>query len=387
MTLYTFNILITIIMNDKKKVMVVFGTRPDAIKMAPLILEMRKNKEFEIIVCSTGQHKEMLQQVLDVFWIIPDINLSIMEDNQTITTITKNILTKLEQYFKINKPDLVLVHWDTSSGFSAALSAFYAQIAVGHVEAGLRTYNKYSPFPEEMNRKLIAAIADIHFCPTQWNYEALLQEGLNETDIYITWNTWIDAMKYTIKDNYIFKEWILNSLDYSIKTIIVTAHRRENVWQPLDNICKAILRIAQKDHDLQVVFPVHLNPKVQDIVYRILWNQDNIYLLNPLDVEDLHNLMSRSYLIATDSGWIQEEWPYLKKPVLVLRSETERPEAVDAGTVKLIGTDENIIYNNIVSLLEDSELYSSYQKATNPYGDWNSSVKIVQIIKNHFWIE
>lgn len=373
-------------MINKKKVMIVFWTRPDAIKMSPLILEIKKTNEFEVIVCSTGQHKEMLQQVLDVFWIVPDIDLEIMEQNQTITTITKNILVKLEQFFKLEKPDLVLVHWDTTSWFSAALSAFYSQIPVAHIEAWLRTYNIYSPFPEEMNRKLIGQIADLHFCPTKWNFDALEKENINMQKAFITWNTWIDAIKYTIKNNYIYKEKQLNNIDYNKKIILITAHRRENIWEPLENICNAIKNIAKKYADIQLVFPVHLNPKVQDIIYSLLWDQENILLLPPLDVQDLHNLMKNSYLIATDSGGIQEEWPYFKKPVLVLRSETERPEAVIAGTVKVIGIEEDNIYTNIVALLENDKLYLSYQYATNPYWDWNSSERIVKIIKKYFWI-
>lgn len=370
----------------KKKVMVIFGTRPDAIKMAPLILELKRHEQLEVLVCSTWQHKQMLDQVLWVFWITPDYDLDIMEANQTIWTITIKILQWLDPILKKELPDLLLVHWDTTTWFASWLTWFYNQIPVWHIEAWLRTYNKWSPFPEEMNRKLLSSICDLHFCPTNNNKSALLHEGVCEKNIFVTWNTGIDAMKYTIHGDYKFKEEKLNSLDFSIKTILVTAHRRENLWEPLENICNALLSVVQNKKDVQIVFPVHLNPKVQDTVRKILWEQVRVCLLNPLDVEDLHNLMSKSYLIATDSWWIQEEWPYLKKPVLVMRTETERPEAVDAWTVKVIGINKEDIYYNIVKLLDDKDYYLSYQKAVNPYGNGDSTILIMNIIKDYLWI-
>lgn len=360
------------------KVMSVFGTRPEAIKMCPLVKELEKNPKIESIVCLTGQHREMLQQVIDIFGIKVKYNLDIMQPRQTLTTITTSVLEKMETVLKDENPDIVLVHGDTTTSFVAALAAFYQQIPVGHVEAGLRTYDKYSPFPEEMNRCLTGRIADLHFSPTENNRKNLAKENVTE-NVYVTGNTVIDAFQTTVKEGYKYKDIDLQQVDFEGKRcILMTAHRRENLGQPLINICNAVKRIVEGYPDIEVVYPVHMNPAVRDTAMEILGNMDRVHLIHPLDVEDMHNLMSKSYLVMTDSGGLQEEAPACGIPVLVLRTETERPEAVEAGTVKVVGVEEEIIYQNAVTLLTNQEEYSKMAKAVNPYGDGHASERIVQ---------
>lgn len=362
------------------KVMSVFGTRPEAIKMCPLVKALEENQEIESIVCLTGQHREMLQQVIDIFGIKVKYNLDIMQPRQTLTTITISVLEKMETVLKDEKPDIVLVHGDTTTSSAAALAAFYQQIPVGHVEAGLRTYDKYSPFPEEMNRSLTGRIADLHFSPTENNRKNLAKENVTN-HVYVTGNTVIDAFQTTVKEGYIYKDADLQKIDFDGKRcILMTAHRRENLGQPLINICNAVKRIVEEYTDIEVVYPVHMNPAVRDTAMDILGDLDRVHLIHPLDVEDMHNLMSKSYLVMTDSGGLQEEAPACGIPVLVLRTETERPEAVEAGTVRVVGIDEEIIYQNAVTLLTNQEEYSRMAKAVNPYGDGHASERIVQAI-------
>lgn len=369
----------------KKKIMVIFGTRPDAIKMIPLAQELKKHDEFETLVCVTAQHRQMLDQVLEIFNCIPDYDLDIMKERQTLVDITSRVVEGLNEVFKDVKPDMVLVHGDTTTGFAAALAAFYNKIPVGHVEAGLRTFDNYSPFPEEMNRKLIGTIASLHFAPTQSNVSNLLREGIDSQSIFKTGNTVIDAMKTTVNKNYEFKDKGINNIDFiNKKVILMTAHRRENIGPILNNICNAVKNIAQKYNNVEVIYPVHLNPEVRNTANNILGEVDNVHLIDPVDVQELHNLMDRSYLVATDSGGIQEEAPALGKPVLVLRRETERPEAIEAGTVKLAGIEEEEIFLNIERLLLDKEEYEKMSKATNPYGDGTASIQIAEIISNYF---
>ena len=340
----------------KIKVMTVFGTRPEAIKMAPLAIELKNNPNIDATVCVTAQHRQMLDQVLEIFNIKPDYDLDIMKERQTLVGITARVLEGLDKVLKEVKPDIVLVHGDTTTSFVGALAAFYNQIKVGHVEAGLRTYDIYSPFPEEMNRCLTGRISEMNFCPTVKNKENLLRENVKEKTIFITGNTVIDAMKTTVKDDFVFTTNLLNDIDYKNKRVItMTAHRRENLGKPLENICNAVLKIAQKYEDVEFVYPVHLNPLVRETVFKILGNQERIHLIEPINVDELHNLMARSYMVMTDSGGIQEEAPSLAKPVLVLRKETERPEAVDAGTVKIAGTDETEIFDLACDLLESKQ--------------------------------
>lgn len=360
----------------------VFGTRPEAIKMCPLALEFKKNKEFDYAICLTGQHKEMLRQVMDIFGIQEDYNLDIMRDRQTLTGMTTAILERLEPILKEYRPDVVLVHGDTTTSFAAALSAYYQHIFVGHVEAGLRTGNKYSPFPEEMNRTLTGRIADFHFAPTEMNRKNLEHENI-KNNIFVTGNTVIDAFKTTIKDEYTFHNTDLNDICFSEnKVILVTAHRRENLGQPLKNICNAIKRIAENFGDTILVYPVHLNPAVREIVFNILSNRERIILTEPLDVLDMHNLVARSYMIMTDSGGLQEEAPSCGKPVLVMRTETERPEAVIAGTVKVVGIEEEKIYLAAKRLLTDKVMYHQMARAINPYGDGHACRKIVTALES-----
>lgn len=364
----------------KIKVISVFGTRPEAIKMCPLVKELEKHEEIESIVCLTGQHKEMLQQVIDIFGTNVKYNLNIMQPRQTLTTITTSVLEKIEPILKEEKPDIVLVHGDTSTSFAAALAAFYQQIPVGHVEAGLRTFDKYSPFPEEMNRSLTGRIADLHFAPTENNRKNLANENITEK-VFITGNTVIDAFQTTVKPGYQYKDEAVRAIDFNGKRcILMTAHRRENLGQPLENICHAVKRIVEEFPDIEVVYPVHLNPAVRDTANTILGGMDRVHLIKPLDVEDMHNLMSRSYLVMTDSGGLQEEAPSCGVPVLVLRTETERPEAVEAGTVKVVGVDDNVIYENAKALLTDTMEYDRMAKAVNPYGDGHASERIVKVI-------
>lgn len=365
-----------------RKIMAVFGTRPEAIKMCPLIKEMRKRKELSVLVCLTGQHKEMLQQVMEVFGIAEDSNLKIMRERQTLSTITADILLNIEEILVREKPDIVLVHGDTTTSFAAALAAFYQKIPVGHVEAGLRTGNKYSPFPEEMNRVLTTRIAAYHFAPTEMNQKNLFLEGITE-NVYVTGNTVIDAFKTTVKEKYLFKCELLNKIDFENKrVIVVTAHRRENLGQPLKNICMTLTNIAKAYQDIEIIYPVHLNPAVREVVFSLLEGFENIKLTVPIDVLDMHNLMSRCYMVMTDSGGIQEEAPALGKPVLVLRTETERPEAVEAGTVKVVGVEEEDIFREASLLLDDKEAYRKMARAVNPYGDGHACERIADILAN-----
>lgn len=374
---------------NKLKVMTVFGTRPEAIKMAPLVKELEKEPDIQSLVCVTAQHRQMLDQVLSAFEIVPDFDLNIMKDRQTLIGITTSALEGLSEVFGREKPDIVLVHGDTTTTFVGSLAAFYNKIAVGHVEAGLRTYDKYSPYPEEMNRKLTGTIADIHFAPTKTNRTNLLKEGINEDDIVITGNTVIDALKTTVSKEYVFEDETLRNIDFSGKRVIaVTAHRRENLGEPLENICYALLDIANRYSDLLVVYPVHLNPAVREVANKILGDNSRVRLIEPLGVLDMHNLMDRSYIVMTDSGGLQEEAPSLGKPVLVLRNETERPEAVQAGTVRLAGTDRETIFRMACELLDSEDEYNKMAKAVNPYGDGRASYRIVKsLLKKYKYID
>ena len=360
------------------KVMSVFGTRPEAIKMCPLVLKLREQKDITSIVCLTGQHREMLRQVMDAFQIQEDYNLNIMRSRQTLSTIISDILMGMDGVLEEFRPDVVLVHGDTSTSFAAALAAFNHHVPVGHVEAGLRTFNKLSPFPEEMNRCLTARIADYHFAPTENNRKNLLREGVSQ-HIYVTGNTVIDAFHTTVRSDYVYHDQQLNELVASGRRIVlITAHRRENWGRPLENICRAILTLAKRYPDMAFVYPVHLNPVVRETVFPILRAQENVLLLEPLDVLDMHNLMSKSYLVMTDSGGLQEEAPAFGLPVLVLRTETERPEAVEAGTVKVVGVEEDVILGEAVRLIDSPEAYGRMAHAVNPYGDGLASDRIVR---------
>ncbi len=361
-------------------VLVVFGTRPEAIKMCPLILELKKHKEIDCKVCLTGQHREMLDQVMQAFEVEADYNLDIMKDRQTLTTITTSVMEGLETVLEQEKPDIVLVHGDTTTSYAAALAAFYQKISVGHVEAGLRTRDIYSPFPEEMNRLLTDRISTYYFVPTKQNQQNLTEEGIIK-NVFITGNTVIDAFHYTVKEDYSFSSEALKEIDFSNHRVVtVTAHRRENLGEPLKNICAAIKRIAQEYAEVIFVYPVHLNPAVREVVFDVLADLDNVKLIDPIDVLDMHNLLARSYMVMTDSGGLQEEAPHFGKPVLVLRTETERPEAVEAGTVKVVGVDEKNIYSEAKVLLDDKDIYEQMAKAVNPYGDGHASERIVESI-------
>lgn len=366
------------------KVMSVFGTRPEAIKMCPLVKELEENPEIESVVCLTGQHREMLKQVIDIFGINVRYNLDIMQTKQTLTTITTSILEKMEAVLQSEKPDLVLVHGDTTTSFAAALAAFYQQIPVGHVEAGLRTYDKYSPFPEEMNRNLTGRIATLHFAPTENNCRNLARENVTK-NVFKTGNTVIDAFRTTVREGYQYKDNDLQKIDLGGKRcILMTAHRRENLGQPLADICRAVKKIVEEYPDVEVIYPVHMNPAVRDTVEEILGNTERVHLIQPLDVEDMHNLMSGSYLVMTDSGGLQEEAPACGVPVLVLRTETERPEAVEAGTVRVIGVNTMDIYRSASMLLTDQAEYEKMAKAVNPYGDGHAGERIVEAILEWF---
>jgi UDP-N-acetylglucosamine 2-epimerase len=373
---------------NKIKVITIFGTRPEAIKMAPLVKKLDEEKNIESKVCVTAQHREMLDQVLKLFDIKPDFDLNIMKAKQSLTGITTRVLEGLEEIFKQEKPDLVLVHGDTTTTFAGSLAAFYQKIKVGHVEAGLRTYDKYFPFPEEMNRKLTGAVADLHFAPTSGSKDNLLREGIDETQVFVTGNTVIDAMEFTVEDSYVFNNVELNNIDYDKKKVImVTAHRRENWGEGIENICKALKTIVEENKDVELVYLVHLNPVVKDVVHKILGEVERVHLLSPLDTKETHNLMNKCYMIMTDSGGLQEEAPHLGKPVLVLRDVTERPEAVKAGTVKLVGTDINKIVNTANKLIGDSVKYDEMSKAINPYGDGEASERIVAAILQYFGLK
>lgn len=363
-----------------KKIMLAFGTRPEAIKMCPLVKELKKHDCFQTIVCVTGQHRQMLDQVLDCFGVTPDYDLSIMKDKQTLFDITTNIMMKIKDVLEKERPDIVLVHGDTTTTFATALSAFYLQIPVGHVEAGLRTYNINSPFPEEFNRQATGIVTAFHFAPTQKSKENLVREGKEEKGIYVTGNTAIDALKTTVKSGYSHE--IINWASDS-RLIMLTAHRRENLGEPLRHMFKAIKRIVDEYHDVKVVYPVHLNPAVQGAAKEILGDSDRIKLIAPMEVLDFHNFLAKSYLILTDSGGIQEEAPSLGKPVLVMRDTTERPEGIGAGTLKLVGTDEETIYQNFKLLLDDKTEYEKMSKASNPYGDGFACERIANILKEN----
>ena len=366
------------------RVMTIFGTRPEAIKMAPLVLELQKRADIQSICCVTAQHREMLDAVLEIFRLTPDYDLNIMEPRQTLSTITTKCLLGMEGVLEEAKPDLVLVHGDTSTTFAGALAAFYRQIPVGHVEAGLRTWDKYSPFPEEMNRKLVGDIADLHFCPTPANRENLAREGITD-GVFVTGNTVIDALKTTVRTDYSFSTQALNGLDYTGKRIIlVTCHRRENYGQPMANIMTALRRIADAFPDVELVYPVHLSPVVREAAGKYLSGHPRIHLIDPLSADEMHNLMARAYLVMTDSGGLQEEAPALGRPVLVLRRETERPEAVKAGTVKLAGTEEEEIFSLASELLHDERAYHAMAHAVNPYGDGQACRRIADAIEWKF---
>lgn len=361
------------------KVLLVFGTRPEAIKMCPIIKELKNQKNIEYKVCVTGQHLEMLEQVLDIFKVEPDYNLRIMKKGQTLAAITSTILTSIDDVIVVESPDLILVHGDTTSAFVASLAAFYRKIPIGHVEAGLRTYDMDSPFPEEFNRQAIDLISDLYFAPTKWAKDNLIKEGKCEDKIFVTGNTAIDALETTICDDFTSQdlEWANGS-----KLILLTAHRRENIGDKMRNIFAAVNRIVEENKNVKVIYPIHLNPAVRDIAYDILGGNERIRLVEPLDVIQFHNYMRHSYLIMTDSGGIQEEAPSLGKPVLVLRDTTERPEGVEAGTSCLLGTDEQKIYENVMELLNNEEKYIEMSQIINPYGDGTASKKIVKIIKD-----
>lgn len=366
------------------KILSVFGTRPEAIKMCPLVKVLEDSKDIESIVCLTGQHKEMLQQVIDIFRIRVDYDLKIMKPQQTLTSITCDVLDKIREVYLQVKPDVVLVHGDTTTSFAAALAAFYVQIPVGHVEAGLRTYDPYSPFPEEMNRTLTSKLASYHFCPTELNKRNLEKEGITK-NIFVTGNTVIDALAYTVRAGYEYKNAVLKQVPQwkkdSKRIVLVTAHRRENLGKPLENICDAIQKLHEAHSDLIFVYPVHLNPIVQETAHRILGGLERVYLIEPIDVEDMHNLMSQSFLVLTDSGGLQEEAPAFGVPVLVLRTETERPEAVKAGTVKVVGVDSDEIVRETELLLANRQQYLRMSKSINPYGDGKSSRRILNILE------
>ncbi len=361
-----------------KTVMLVFGTRPEAIKMCPLVNELKTRKNLNTVVCVTGQHRQMLDQVLDAFNVVPDYDLSIMKDKQTLFDITTNILNGIGTVLDEVKPDVVLVHGDTSTTFVTALACFYKQIAVGHVEAGLRTYDIYSPYPEEFNRQAVGIVAKYNFSPTELSKNNLLKEGKNPDSIYITGNTAIDALKTTVHDDYTHPEleWASDS-----RLIVITAHRRENLGEPMHNMFRAIRRIMDEHPDVKAIYPIHMNPVVREAAEQELGGCDRIHIIEPLEVLDFHNFLARSYMILTDSGGIQEEAPSLGKPVLVMRDTTERPEGIAAGTLKLVGTDEHVIYDNFKLLLENEEAYEAMSKASNPYGDGLACKRIADILE------
>lgn len=360
-----------------KKIMVVFGTRPEAIKMSPLVNELKSRGNVETIVCVTGQHRQMLDQVLDIFEIKPDYDLSIMKDKQNLFDVTITILERIQSVLNEVKPDLVLVHGDTSTSFVAALACYYLQIDVGHVEAGLRTNNIYSPFPEEFNRQAVGLLAKYHFAPTEAAKQNLINEGKTADQIYVTGNTAIDALNTTVKEEFSHSEleWASDS-----RLIMITAHRRENLGEPMRNMFRAIRRIIAEHQDIKVIYPIHYNPAVREIANQIFGENERIHIIEPLDVIDFHNFLARSYLILTDSGGIQEEAPSLGKPVLVMRDTTERPEGVEAGTLKLVGTEEDVIYQAFDQLLTDYQEYERMSQASNPYGDGKASVRIADVI-------
>lgn len=361
-----------------KKVMLVFGTRPEAIKMCPLVNKLKTRKELETVVCVTGQHRQMLDQVLEAFQVEPDYDLSIMKDRQTLFDVTTNILNKIKEVLEKEKPNVVLVHGDTSTTFVTALACFYLQIPVGHVEAGLRTYNIYSPYPEEFNRQAVSIISQFNFAPTELSKNNLLKEGKKEETIFVTGNTAIDALKTTVREDYTHPdlEWASDS-----RLIMITAHRRENLGEPMQHMFRAIRRVMDEHPDVKAIYPIHMNPVVREIADSILGDDERIRIIEPLEVLDFHNFLNRSYMILTDSGGIQEEAPSLGKPVLVMRDTTERPEGIAAGTLKLVGTEEETIYQNFKSLLENKDEYEKMSKASNPYGDGFACKRIADILE------
>ena len=362
-----------------KKIMLVFGTRPEAIKMCPLVNELKSRDNVQTVVCVTGQHRQMLDQVLEAFHVTPDYDLSIMKEKQTLFDITTNILNRIRQVLETEKPDVVLVHGDTSTTFVTALACFYLQIPVGHVEAGLRTYNIYSPYPEEFNRQAVGIVSRYNFAPTELSKQNLLNEGKRPESIYVTGNTAIDALKTTVREDYTHPEleWAKDS-----RLILITAHRRENLGEPMKNMFRAIRRCLDEHPDLKAIYPIHMNPVVRQTADEILGGEERIHIIEPLEVLDFHNFLARSYLILTDSGGIQEEAPSLGKPVLVMRDTTERPEGIAAGTLKLVGTDEDVIYRNFKELLENEAEYRRMSTASNPYGDGFACRRIADILTN-----
>lgn len=364
----------------RKKIMLVFGTRPEAIKMCPLVKELKRRECFETIVCVTGQHRQMLDQVLEAFEVVPDYDLSIMKDRQTLFDVTIAILEKIKNVLEKENPEVVLVHGDTTTTFATALAAFYLQIPVGHVEAGLRTYNIYSPYPEEFNRQATGIISKFNFAPTEMSKNNLLKEGKKEESIFVTGNTAIDALKTTVRQDYSHPEleWASDS-----RLIMLTAHRRENLGEPMRHMFRAIRRIVDETQDIKVIYPIHMNPAVRKAASEILGNDDRIHIIEPLEVLDFHNFLSRSYLILTDSGGIQEEAPSLGKPVLVMRDTTERPEGIAAGTLKLVGTQEETIYNEFKKLLNDKNEYERMSHASNPYGDGFACERIADVLEKN----
>lgn len=364
-----------------KKVMLVFGTRPEAIKMCPVVNELKSRKNLETIVCVTGQHRQMLDQVLEAFDVVPDFDLSVMKDRQTLFDVTINVLQGMKEVLTEVKPDIVLVHGDTSTTFVTTLACFYLQMPVGHVEAGLRTHNIFSPYPEEFNRQAVSIVSALNFAPTELAKQNLLAEGRNADSIHITGNTAIDALQTTVRDDYTHEqlEWAKDS-----RLILITAHRRENLGEPMRHMFRAIKRIVDEHADIKVIYPIHMNPVVRETANEILGNDDRIRIIEPLEVLDFHNFLANSYLVLTDSGGIQEEAPSLGKPVLVMRDTTERPEGIEAGTLRLVGTDEENIYNNFKLLLEDREEYLKMSQASNPYGDGKASKRIADILEFGF---
>lgn len=361
-----------------KKVMLVFGTRPEAIKMCPLVNELKSRESIRTVLCVTGQHRQMLDQVLAAFHVVPDYDLSIMKERQTLFDVTTNILNKIKQVLKKEMPDVVLVHGDTSTTFVTSLACFYMRIPVGHVEAGLRTYNIWSPYPEEFNRQAVSIISQYHFAPTELSKNNLIKEGKKPETIYVTGNTAIDALKTTVREDYVHP--VLEWAKYS-RLILITAHRRENLGKPMEHMFWAIRRVMDEHPDVKAIYPIHLNPVVRETALEILGGDERIRIIEPLDVLDFHNFMNKSFMILTDSGGIQEEAPSLGKPVLVMRDTTERPEGIKAGTLKLVGTDEEIIYHNFKLLLEDKEEYARMCNASNPYGDGFASKRIADILE------
>lgn len=361
-----------------KTVMLVFGTRPEAIKMCPLVNELKNRNSLKTVVCVTGQHRQMLDQVLEAFGVVPDYDLSVMKQKQTLFDVTINILERIKEVLEEVKPDVVLVHGDTSTTFVTALACFYLQIPVGHVEAGLRTYNIFSPYPEEFNRQAVGIVSQFNFAPTKMSEKNLLREGKNPETIYVTGNTAIDALHTTVRDEYTHPEleWAEGS-----RLIMVTAHRRENLGEPMLNMFRAIRRVMDEHPDVKAIYPIHLNPVVREAANKIFGDEARMHIIEPLDVLDFHNFLARSYMILTDSGGIQEEAPSLGKPVLVMRDTTERPEGIEAGTLKLVGTDEEVIYSNFTELLDNPEAYAAMAHAANPYGDGQASCRIADILE------